>query len=83
MSIPKMVTAAQQAPYWYMFIFPPPDDNVVVIVCPNNHHSRLNRASRDGGHKIDAQGNVTPSCICGETGCNFHETVTLSDYVPK
>jgi hypothetical protein len=32
-------------------------------------------------HVIDAEGNVSPSCMCPITGCDFHEYVKLEDWV--
>ncbi len=44
------------------------------IVCPNGHYGILL------DHNIDENGMVTPSVVCPEEGCNFHDWIKLMDW---
>ena len=41
------------------------------IVCANEHNGIIDE------HTIDDEGVVSPSVVCTQDGCNFHEFVTL------
>lgn len=41
------------------------------IVCPAGHYGVLT------DHSIDNDGAVTPSVVCPEDGCDFHENIKL------
>jgi hypothetical protein len=76
LNIPRQHYENQVPPYWY----PLKDGGrngkgSVIFVCSNQHHSRLSNP-----HEIDLHGNVTPSCVCGWEGCNFHATITLLEW---
>lgn len=32
-------------------------------------------------HDIDEKGNVSPSVVCPNSDCNFHEHIQLKDYI--
>lgn len=38
------------------------------------------RASLVGTHEISDDGIVTPSLVCGNDACNFHEQIKLQDW---
>lgn len=44
------------------------------IVCKKGHYGIL------ADHEIDKRGIVTPSVVCPEKGCDFHEFITLEDW---
>ncbi len=46
-----------------------------MMACNNGHVSSLS------DHDIAKDGTVTPSCICTEHGCYFHEYVKLVGWV--
>lgn len=47
------------------------DKRSASIVCSNGHYGIL------VDHDIDENGVVTPSVVCSEHGCNFHDYVKL------
>lgn len=40
------------------------------------------QATLAGSHEIAADGAVTPSLVCGNDKCDFHESVVLRDWSP-
>ena len=42
-----------------------------LLTCRNGHTCSLSQ------HEIAADGRVTPSCVCPQFGCDFHEWVLL------
>ncbi len=50
------------------------------LQCPNGH--RTSYGFGDDGHTIADDGTVTPSTVCPEPGCDFHEHVILEGWVP-
>lgn len=49
---------------------------VVWAVCGNGHRAMLD------DHVISADGSVTPSLVCPEPGCGWHENVKLEGWTP-
>ncbi len=45
-----------------------------MMACSNGHVASLS------DHEIAADGSVTPSVVCPETGCDFHEYVKLNGW---
>lgn len=50
-------------------------NGVVWIICPQGHTGTLD-------HEIDDRGVVTPSVVCPEDGCGFHEHIKLNGWRP-
>lgn len=53
--------------------------------CPNGHLNSLRDAgfeARPGNHRVGEDGAVSPSYVCVEPGCGFHEFVRLDGWVP-
>jgi len=46
------------------------------IICANGHSGSLTN------HSIGADGAVSPSCLCPEEGCGWHEMVRLQGWPP-
>lgn len=46
----------------------------VKLYCPD-----CGKAGDLGEHEIDADGKVTPSVVCPNEDCNFHEYIILKD----
>ena len=46
------------------------------VMCAKGHVAFL-----DSGHAIADDGTVTPSLVCPEDGCDFHEFVKLEGWV--
>jgi len=42
--------------------------------CPNGHFGTLS------DHSIASDGTVSPSVVCPEKGCKFHENIKLEDW---
>lgn len=47
-----------------------------IFKCPNGHIGTLVDHEPDS-HSIDAEGVVSPSVVCPEDGCGFHDHVRL------
>ena len=63
------------------------DDKVVMVKCPacSSIAALLPPEVVEGeplGHDVAADGTVTPSADCPNDECEFHEMVTLEDWVP-
>lgn len=43
-------------------------------MCPNGHIGTFD------DHLISENGEVSPSVVCPEDDCSFHEWITLADY---
>jgi len=54
-----------------------PDDGIVLVFfrCPQGHVSFLRHAVSDAG-------DVTPSVVCPQAACDFHEIVRLDEWSP-
>jgi hypothetical protein len=52
----------------------------LMLECPQGHRARINTGA--DGHKVAADGAVSPSCVCpGEAKpCGFHEYVKLDGW---
>lgn len=50
------------------------------LQCPDNHRAAYGQEG--DGHTIAADGTVTPSTVCPEEGCTFHEWVILDGWTP-
>jgi hypothetical protein len=49
-------------------------DRSANMVCTNGHQLSLIN------HKISSDGTVSPSVICPEKGCDYHEFITLEGW---
>jgi len=75
--IHKQIYPNQKPPYWYQLN--PGEDRppFFVFVCPKNHHLALS------AHNIYEGGCVSPSIICPEHGCGFHQAIILLSFQRK
>jgi hypothetical protein len=46
------------------------------VVCSRAHEGLIDE------HEIAADGTVTPSVVCTESGCDFHDFVRLEGWAP-
>lgn len=53
-------------------------EKTALIYCPNCGDFK---ASLAGTHKISEEGIVTPSLVCGNGDCDFHEHIKLQGWV--
>lgn len=67
--IPRQVRAPEvpPAPAWWPF------GAGVMLRCPSGHVGRLD-------HEIATDGTVSPSVMCMNPGCDFHDYVTLDEW---
>lgn len=83
MKIPRSTSTGVKSghrPAWYTWF------GTVMLVCPSGHVGMLRAArtllSDPEGHEIAVDGTVTPSAVCPEPNCTFHEHVVLQDWIP-
>lgn len=50
-----------------------PLNNLFLITCPSGHTRRAITTT----HSVDHDGNVSPSYVCTEPGCGFHDKIRL------
>lgn len=60
-------TKEEKPPYWFLRHGQP------WLKCPRGHIARFN-------HEISDDGTVSPSVVCPEQGCRFHEMIRLLDW---
>jgi|CXWL01.1.fsa_nt_gi hypothetical protein len=53
----------------------------LFIECPSGHRAAFDLSPN--GHQVAADGTISPSAVCPETGCTFHEFVRLADWTPE
>jgi hypothetical protein len=51
-----------------------PQGRTALFCCPNGHIGSLSN------HGIDSMGYVSPSVVCPEHGCSFHEYIVLDGW---
>lgn len=59
-------------PCWYVWS----DHHIAMFRCPKGHCGRFD-------HAIAADGTVSPSVVCPEPGCGFHDHIRLKNWDPK
>lgn len=60
---------------WFRTLLDETGQKTVWFRCANGHYGTL------GNHDIAADGTVTPSVVCPEQGCVFHDTVKLEGWM--
>ena len=64
----------QQEPLTWLPVHMKDNTLNATIVCVNGHEGWLSE------HTIDADGVVTPSCVCPIESCDWHEMIQLQDW---
>jgi hypothetical protein len=65
---------------WWWWGFAGDEPRYVVLRCPNGHEGTLRHLQARTGHEIAADGKVSPSAVCPEDECDFHEFVRLTGW---
>lgn len=72
MNVPRIEQDQTSGLGWFAW----KDKPLIVLQCPHGHRRTFGRSV----HTILEDGTVTPSAVCTEPGCDFHEWVKLEGY---
>ena len=67
----SMGTTAEDQPLTWKKVTRKGQRDTALLVCSNGHAGLIDE------HMIDTFGNVTPSVVCTEDGCDFHAFIKL------